>query len=304
MTIDLKLSDEDKLVQRTAARFVERELLQLEGSFLKQTKPFLPPGDPPRRGLDAHLRETLQEKLKKIGFWALEFPEETGGGGLSHTARVLIYREFGRTALPFEPPSIPFVVKKSKFVERVMAGELSVALAFDETHKTGDLCEVGARYRKQPGGYCLNSPPVDVLNPSSDIFILPAREEGLDKIGLFLLEKAMPGLVIDREEDLTADQTVARLSLTECALDDDRIVGYEEDLRRLIATEQLRLAAGSLGMGRRCLEDSLEHARNRVTFGRPLSARQAIQWMLVDLSLKLRTSTWLTLQAAWQADQG
>ncbi len=304
MTMDLKLSDEDKLVQRTAARFVERELLQLEGSFLKQTKPFLPPGDPSRRKLESHLRETLREKLKKIGFCALDLPEEAGGGDLSHTARILIYREFGRTALPFEPPSIPFVVKKSKFVERVVTGELSVALAFDETHKTGDLSEVGARYRKQPRGYCLNSSPVDVLNPSADIFILPAREEGLDKIGLFLLEKAMPGLVIDGEEDLTADQTVARLSLTECALDNDRIVGNEEDLCRLIATEQLHLAARSLGMGRRCLEDSLEHARNRVTFGRPLSARQAIQWMLVDLSLKLRTSTWLTLQAAWQADQG
>ncbi len=54
----------------------------------------------------------------------------------------------------------------------------------------------------------------------------------------------------------------------------------------------------------RCLADSIEHARSRVTFGRPLSQRQAIQWMLADLSINLRTCTWLTLEAAWRADQG
>src|SRR4029077_19439771 len=39
-----------------------------------------------------------------------------------------------------------------------------------------------------------------------------------------------------------------------------------------------------------------------VTFGRPLASRQAIQWMLADLSVRLRTSTWLALEAAWRAD--
>jgi acyl-CoA dehydrogenase len=62
------------------------------------------------------------------------------------------------------------------------------------------------------------------------------------------------------------------------------------------------IAARSLGIGIRCLADSIEHARNRVTFGRRLAERQAIQWMLADLSVDLRTGTWLTLEAAWRAD--
>jgi alkylation response protein AidB-like acyl-CoA dehydrogenase len=51
------------------------------------------------------------------------------------------------------------------------------------------------------------------------------------------------------------------------------------------------------------LAESIEYARDRVTFGRPLASRQAIQWMLADLSVALRTSTWLTLEAAWRADR-
>src|SRR5262249_58173411 len=69
------------------------------------------------------------------------------------------------------------------------------------------------------------------------------------------------------------------------------------------AAEQLRSAARSLGSGMRCLANSIDQARNRVTFGRPLAQRQAIQWMLADLSIDLRTCTWLTLEVAWRADQ-
>src|SRR6185503_19884469 len=52
-----------------------------------------------------------------------------------------------------------------------------------------------------------------------------------------------------------------------------------------------------------CLASAIEHARNRLTFGRRLAERQAIQWMLADVSVDIRTCTWLTLEAASRADQ-
>jgi acyl-CoA dehydrogenase len=58
-----------------------------------------------------------------------------------------------------------------------------------------------------------------------------------------------------------------------------------------------------LGIAARCLADSIEYARNRVTFGRPLASRQAVQWMLADAAIALRSCSWLTLRAAWQADR-
>jgi acyl-CoA dehydrogenase len=58
-----------------------------------------------------------------------------------------------------------------------------------------------------------------------------------------------------------------------------------------------------LGIAGRCVASALEHARNRVTFGRRLAERQAIQWMLADLSIALRTTSWLALETAWRADQ-
>lgn len=302
--MDLKLSEEEKLVKETAAQFVERELLRLEGAFLKQKAPFLPPGDPPRRDLDSELKKSLIDKAKRVGLWALELPEEVGGSGLSHIARLLVYREFGKTVLPFEPPSIPGVMAASRYAKKVAAGELSISLAFDEIHKTGKLDEIRASYCLYPDGYSLNCSGIDVFSPNSDLFLLPAKEERSGQIDLFLLDRDGAGLSIKDEVDLTTDATVARLTLSECKIRSDRLLGHGDKIRQIIAGEQLRISARSLGIGTRCLENSLEHARNRITFGRPLSSRQAIQWMLADLSVSLRTCTWLTLEAAWKADQG
>src|SRR5574341_218853 len=144
--MDFKLSEEEKLVQETAARFVRREMLPLEGPFLKQDRPFLPPGDPPRRVLEPRLLTTLSEKARDAGLWALELPEDSGGPGLSFVARALIYREFGKTALPFEPPPIPTVTKKSPYARKISEGVLSLSLAFEEIHKSGDLTEIRVSY--------------------------------------------------------------------------------------------------------------------------------------------------------------
>jgi acyl-CoA dehydrogenase len=302
--MDLRLSEEERLIRDTAAQFVAKELMSQEGSFLKQKEPFLPPGDPPRRDMDADIRKSLIEKAKRVGLWALDLAEEVGGSRAGQVARVLIYREFGRTALPLEPPFIPAVVSGSPYARRLAGGELSLSLAFDEVHKTGDLSEIRASCRRSPDGYHLYSDGMDIVNPGSDLYLLPAKEQGSNEVGLFLLERGAAGVQVEGETDLTTDQTVARLVLRGCRVTRDHLLGFGDAILETIASEQLRIAARSLGIGMRCLDNSLEHARNRVTFGRPLSSRQAIQWMLADLSVSLRTCTWLTLEAAWKADQG
>jgi acyl-CoA dehydrogenase len=302
--VDLNLSEEERLIRDTAAQFVAKELLSREGAFLKQKEPFIPPGDPRRRMLDGEIEKSLIDKAKRIGLWALELPESAGGSSIGQIARVLIYREFGRTALPFEPPPIPAAVATSPYASQLASGEMSLTLAFDETHNTGDLSAIRAAYRRNAGGYELTSDGMDVIHPDADLYLLPAVENGDGAVGLFLLEKNAPGLLMEAVGDLTNDQTVGRLTLSACCLPSDHRIGGGEDVEAIIASEQFRIAGRSLGIAIRCLERSLEHAKDRVTFGRPLSSRQAVQWMLADLAVNLRTSTWLALEAASKADRG
>ena len=301
--MDFKLTEEQKLIQNTAAQFVQRELLPREGAYLKQEALFLPPGDPPRRELDPALRQTLARRAREAGLWALELPESAGGSAMSAVAQVLIHREFGRTILPFEPLGVPALMANNVHVEDIVGDKLGLVFAFDELHKTGTLQSINTRYREIAGGFLLGNATLDVIDPDADLYLFPAKEEGTERVGLFLLDKNTAGVSLRDEVDLTTDATVARMTLRDCKLRSEQLVGYEFEVAAIVASEQLRLAARSVGIGMRCLANSIDHARSRVTFGRPLAQRQAIQWMLADLSIDLRTCMWLTLEAAWRADQ-
>jgi len=301
--MDLKLTEEEKLIKDTAAQFVDKELIAREGVYLRQPAPFLPPGAPAIRELDPDTRKELTERARQVGLWTLELPEALGGSAMSAVARVLIHREFGRSIMPFRPVSIPEFLFESKYGEQLANGTISLALAFEESHRTGELSRLQTLYREEPDGCILRDSSIFISNPRADLFLLPAREQGTQRLGLFVIERGMPGVTIGDEVDLTTDGTVARLMLMQCKIPSEQLLGYEYEAGAIIAGEQLNIAARSLGIGMRCLAASIEHAQNRVTFGRPLAQRQAIQWMLADLSIEIRTSTWLTLETAWRADQ-
>jgi alkylation response protein AidB-like acyl-CoA dehydrogenase len=301
--MDFKLSDEEKLIRDTAAQFVRREMLTRERDYLRQEELFLAPGDPPRRELDAEVYASLQTIARRIGLWALELPPAGDGVVMSAVGRVLVYREFGRTILPFEPASIPALMAVTSYASELTAGKISLSLAFDQMHRTGTLDGVTTGYRRVSDGFLLSDTRVVILDdPEADLFLLPARREGSDETGLFLIAADAPGASIEARQDLTTDTVAAELSLKLCAVGKDQLLGGKAEIEAIVASQQLRIAARCLGVAMRCLADTIEHARNRVTFDRPLAQRQAVQWMLADLSTDISTSTWLTLESAWRAD--
>ena len=154
--MDLKLTEEEKLIRATAAQFVSRELMTREGDYLRQKELFLPPGDPARRELDSATREALGRRARQIGLWALELPESAGGSVTSTVARVLIFREFGRTVLPFEPACAPALFGDSAYAKSLAQGKLRLSLAFDEAHKTGALNNIHTCFREETDEFLLS----------------------------------------------------------------------------------------------------------------------------------------------------
>src|SRR5262249_25581266 len=117
-TMDLKLTEEERLIKNTAAQFVDKELISREGNYLRQDAPFLTPGAPARRRLHPEVSKGLAERARGVGLWSLEVPETLGGTPLSTVARVLVHREFGRSILPFRPISIPAFLFETPYGEK------------------------------------------------------------------------------------------------------------------------------------------------------------------------------------------
>ncbi len=92
--MDFSLTDEQKMVQQTVRRFVERELIPLEKEVLQSEGKY-------PTGVEPGLYRSLQMKAKEMGFWGINTPEEYGGANLGAVMTALIAMEMGRTLVPF-----------------------------------------------------------------------------------------------------------------------------------------------------------------------------------------------------------
>src|SRR5258708_35944418 len=92
--LDFSLTDEQKMVQQTVRRFVERELMPLESEVLQSEGKY-------PTGVEPELYKSLQLKAKEMGFWGINTPEEYGGANLGAVMTALIAVELGRTLVPF-----------------------------------------------------------------------------------------------------------------------------------------------------------------------------------------------------------
>src|SRR5713101_1309626 len=93
-TMDFSLTDEQRMIQQTVRRFVERELMPLENEVLQNEGKY-PTGIEP----DQYL--SLQMKAKEMGFWGINTPEEYGCANLGAVMTALIWIELGKTLVPF-----------------------------------------------------------------------------------------------------------------------------------------------------------------------------------------------------------
>ena len=89
--MDFALSSEQKMVQETVRRFVERELIPLEADLVRNEAY----GPPPEK------YKALQEQARAMGFWGINTPKEYGGADLGPVMTALITMELGRTIVPF-----------------------------------------------------------------------------------------------------------------------------------------------------------------------------------------------------------
>ena len=187
--MDFKLTDEEKLVQSTAAQFVKKELLTREGDYLRQQEFFLPPGDPPRRQLDPDIHRTLVSIAQRLGLWTLELPEAPAEPGSA------IWRAFWFIASSAEPfyrssrPAFRRCWRKPNSPKTWPMASSHCRWPLIRFTKPAPSTELITRYRPESAGCSISNSEITIYDPSADLFLLPAREQGTHRIGLFLVQK-------------------------------------------------------------------------------------------------------------------
>jgi acyl-CoA dehydrogenase len=311
--MDFELSSDLLLLKETVRRFVDNELIPIEMHAM----------DGP--DLKPEIRARLEAKAHELGLWLLEVPAELGGQDLSQLALTVINEELARTvALPARGPGIfgPEVrsillalsdEQKKRYLHPVLRGEKSTAFAQTEPDAGADPGAMRTTAVRSGDHYVINGYKRFIAHAKgADFLQLVAatdRSKG-SRGGLtgFLVDMDAPGVSIaGRTVHMMGDITY------EIALDDVRVpvenrIGNEGDGMKAAQTwinaNRINQAARGLGVAARCLEMITSYCKQRVTFGRALESRQAVQFAVADLYTKLQAGQLLTYRTAWKFDTG
>lgn len=303
------ITDEHRQVQEAVRAFVEGEIQPNADAWDEA-------GSFPRE---------LYRKAGEVGLLGLGYPAEYGGTPVDHVSKLLSSIELARGGIGGVTAGLgshtimlwPVLAGARESVRRavvpaILAGEAIGALAITEPSGGSDVAQLQTRAVRVPGGWAISGSKMFITSGiRADHILVAARTggPGAGGVSLFLVDGASTGLTRTPLKKIGwwASDTAA-LYFDEVFVPEDRLVGEENAGFRLVMQnfngERMTMAAGGLGQAMACVEDALDWARERRTFGARLVEHQAIRHKLVRMIDEiLPVQAWL-LQLAQRLDAG
>jgi acyl-CoA dehydrogenase len=314
--MDFNLPEELQLLKRTVRRFVDNELIPLEREYRHD-------GEGP---MPEDLLKPLQEKAKSMGLWLLDVPAEYGGAGLGLLARCVIHEEVWRSAaLPFRgqelfgPEVRPVLFhcneeQKERFLKPVLKGEMRVCFAQTEPDAGSDPASMQTRAVRDGGDFILNGTKRFITGAGRADYaqvmaVTDAEKRARGGVTCFLVNLKSPGVLLERQWPTMMGDAPWQIVFDDVRVPAANVVGQVGGgfslAQQWIQEGRIKgHGARPLGIAERALEMMIDYSRQRVTFGRPLADRQAVQFMIADSATELHAARLMVYECAWRHDRG
>ena len=307
--MDFALNDEQKAMIDTIRRFIANELQPLEDSI--EANGALP--DDKARAVHDHART--------LGLYALNMPEELGGGGLSNLDRILCEEQFGHTTdilirRAFGNVYEPLLHCKGEQVERwlkpAVEGTRTCAITITESGAGSDAAGIKTNAkRNEQGQWVLNGSKHFISDGIWSDFFLVSAKTGEKEISMFMVDKGLPGFTVGKDQAMMGIRGTPHLELffDNVVLDDATLLGDQGQGFKLAmgALNVVRLAqvgARAVGKATHVCELMLTYANDRKQFNTRIGDFQMVQQMLADSVIEINAARWMVYHAAWMLDQG
>jgi acyl-CoA dehydrogenase len=309
--MDFRLAEEERMIQKTVRDFVKKELMPLEQEVLRNERNGKP-------GLSSEQVQELRQKAKRLGFWGINTPEEYGGANLGSLATAVTLMELARTYVPFTfggtADNILYSCneeQKKRYLIPTIEGTRRSCFALTEPGAGSDAGSIRATAVRDGDDYIINGEKIFITNGNDAdfamVFAVTDKEKGPHEgITCFLVDREM-GWRSERVRTM-GEWDPAALVFEDVRVPKENILGEPGKgfvlAMRWIGAARWIIPARAIGAAERMLNMAIEQAKTRVTFGKPIADRQAIQWMIADSAVEIEATKWITLKAAWMADQG
>lgn len=309
--VDFALSDEEQLMRQTVRAFLEKEVFPLENEVLRNEREGRP-------GLESSVIRELRAKARNAGFWGINTPEEYGGAALGPVMSAIIASETGRTFVPFSfggsADNILYAgteEQKAAYLIPTIEGERRSCFAITEPGAGSDARNIRTSAVKDGSDWIINGEKIFITGGNEADFVMVFAVTDPDKGA----NGGVTCFIVDRDTGWTSTpiQTMgewgpAALSFVDVRVPESNILGEVgkgfELAMSWIGQGRYMIPARAIGAAERLLEMAIEHSKNRVSMGHPISEYQAIQWQIADSHVEIEATKLLTLRAAWQVSRG
>ena len=309
--MNFELTEEQKLLQKTARDFAAEEVVPRAAEIDRDHR---------------HPAE-LVARLEELGLLGIAVPEEHGGAGMDNVGYALAMEEISRACASTGvimsvnnslvcDPILRFGTSEQKrtWLEPLAAGTKLGCFALSEPEAGSDAA--AQKTTAIPDGdewvvsgtknWITNGPVADVVV----LFAMNDKEKGHRGITTFLVPLDTPGVRCGAPDDKLGirGSKSSQIFLDDVRLPQSAVLGeVGKGFKVAMSTldgGRIGIAAQAVGIARACLEDALEYATQRKTFGKAIAEHQAVQFKLADMATEVDAARLLTVRAANLKDRG
>lgn len=269
----------------------------------------------------------LHAKLGALGVFGLGIEEQYGGLGFDDPFMRVIYAEemarcgaggvqaaLGGRGIAMDPiQKLASDAIKDRCLKDIVEGRSGASLGITEPGGGSDVARMTTTAKQEGDHWILNGSKTFITGGmESDYFVIGARTggAGLTGISLFFVDADTPGFTrtaLPKKMGWWASNQ-ATLYFDDCRVPAGNMMGQQDygfiQIVNNFNYERLGLSAIALGMMKVCLEDSIEWAQQRETFGKPLIKHQVIRHKIADMSAKIDATQAYLDNICWMIEQG
>jgi alkylation response protein AidB-like acyl-CoA dehydrogenase len=273
----------------------------------------------------------LYRRLADMGVMGLTIDEAYGGAGQDIVAAVAVVEELARAGTFLAGPYIHTAfyggmnvsengseAQKQALLPRLARGEITFAYGLSEPNVGGDLASVETRAERQGDRIVVNGAKrwctgADFADYIYCLVRSGPAEDRYRNLSFLLVPTDAPGLTLQPIEHVNLRYTLSSdVYFDDVSLRLDAVVGGEAMWNqgwrmlagRALDVEKIEVAAATFGIARAALEEAWAYAEERVQFGKPIAAHQAIRHKLVTARTRLQACRHMLYHAAWLANEG
>ncbi|HJW32761.1 MAG TPA: acyl-CoA dehydrogenase family protein [Holophagaceae bacterium] len=279
------------------------------------------------RDHSAEFPKAIIGQLGEMGFMGMMVPEAYGGAGVDALSYILALEQIAyadasvavtmsvNNSVACAPiAAFGTEAQKQKYLKPLASGQVLGGFMLTEPDAGSDAAALKCKATKVDGGWKLNGAKAWITNGGVGRYFVTMAithpELGKKGISAFVLDADQPGVIMSKPEEkmgLRSSKTVMVTLEDAFVADDDMLGGPGDGLKVAFGGldgGRIGIAAQALGIMQRALDESIQYAKTRHSFGKPLGEHQAIQTYLAEMHAKVEASRLLIYKAAMLKDAG